>query len=85
MRKLCNARQVSRGKDFLCIYLEKHSFQGESGFVLKKKDEGLLLEIVEKAINCDKEKMANAAREQIIKNYTILKAVRREGIGRLIT
>ena len=38
---------------------------------LKKKDEGLLLELVDKAINCDKEKMAQSAREQIIKNYPI--------------
>ena len=44
---------------------------GESGFVLKKKDEGLLLKLVDKAINCDKEEMAKSAREQIIKNYPI--------------
>jgi len=44
---------------------------GESGFVLKKKDEASLLELVEKANNCDKEKMAISARKQIIENYPI--------------
>ena len=44
---------------------------GDTGFVLKHKDNGDLLQLIEEATTCDKKKYAQLARTRIVKNYPL--------------
>tara|TARA_B110000285_G_C15076280_1_gene590926 strand:- start:229 stop:1275 length:1047 start_codon:yes stop_codon:yes gene_type:complete len=44
---------------------------GNTGFVLKHKDNGELLQLIEVATRCDKKKYAQLARTRIVKNYPL--------------
>lgn len=42
---------------------------GDSGFILKSKNEDLLIDLIQKAVLCDKALMGKKARQQIIENF----------------
>jgi len=44
-----------------------------TGFILSKKDPHLLKQSIEKALQCDKEKLSAAARKRILENYSLEK------------
>lgn len=43
----------------------------DTGFILKKKDPQMLVELLKTAVNCDKETLSKKARERIINNFSI--------------
>jgi glycosyltransferase involved in cell wall biosynthesis len=44
---------------------------GDTGFILTNKDPHLLEQLIENALQCDKEKLSAAARKSIIENYSL--------------
>jgi glycosyltransferase involved in cell wall biosynthesis len=55
----------------------------DTGFILKKKDEELLKELVKEALKSDRNVLAQNARERILMNYTIIQ--REEKLVEVIT
>lgn len=55
---------------------------GDSGFILKKRDTGMLKQLLVNAFNCDKNTVAEKARKRIVENYRI--EFREEKLLRLV-